>query len=192
LFAEFPGKVTFRCYRTPQELLEFHPLARTVSVKTYQERLLKSGLPDTPEFKAEMRDLASRDSVRAFLLFVEEKPIAYLCCPAEGSVLFYGRLGYDTNYSKYSPGSVLQYLAFEELFREKRFGIFDFTEGEGQQKHLFCTHEVECADLYVLACRPANVALVLLHAALGLFSRTALFFAERVGVKRKIKAAFKK
>jgi hypothetical protein len=192
LFAEFPGRVTFRCYRSPEELLEFHPRARTVSVKTYQERLLKSGLPDTTEFKAEMRDLACRDSVRAFLLFVDEKPIAYLCCPAEGLVLLYGHLGYDTIYSKYSPGSVLQYLAFEELFRENRFGIFDFEEGEGQHKRLFSTHEIECADLYVFPCRLTTIALVLLHAALGLFSRTALFLAARVGIKRKIKAAVKK
>jgi hypothetical protein len=82
--------------------------------------------------------------------------------------------------------------ALEELFREKRFDIFDFEEGEAQYKHLFSTHEVECADLYVFTCRPATVALVLLHAALGLFTRTAVSLAERAGIKRKIKTALKK
>jgi CelD/BcsL family acetyltransferase involved in cellulose biosynthesis len=136
IFADFPGKVTFRCYCTPEELREFHPLARTVSAKTYQDRLLKKGLPDTPEFRAEMFELALRDSVRAFLLLVDLEPIAYLYSPANGSVLFFEHLGYDANYSNRSPGTVLQYLAFEELFQEKRFEIFDFEEGEGQLRSL--------------------------------------------------------
>jgi hypothetical protein len=62
----------------------------------------------------------------------------------------------------------------------------------GSLKHLFSTHEVECADLYVFTCRPTTVALVLLHAALGLFTRTALSLAELAGIKRKIKAVLKK
>lgn len=192
LFAEWPDQVTVRCYRSPEELLEFHPLARTVSAHTYQERMLKAGLPDTPEFKAEMCDLAARDSVRAFLLFVDRKPIAYLYSPAQDSVLLYDYLGYDTDYSKSSPGTVLQYLAFEELFREKRFAIFDFEEGEGQHKRLFSTHQAECADVYVFPVRTRSVALVLLHAALGSITRTALTLAERTGIKPQIKAELKK
>jgi hypothetical protein len=192
LFAESGGKVKIRCYRSPQELAEFYPLARAVSAKTYQERLLKAGLPDTQEFRTEMHELACRDSARGFLLFVDQTPIAYLYSPAKDSVLFYDHLGYDADYAKWSPGTVLQYLAFEELFREKRFRVFDFEEGDGQHKRLFSTHEVECADVYAFAVRPKAVALVLIHAGLRSFTQAALTITEHLGMKKKIKAALKK
>jgi hypothetical protein len=192
LFAECTGEAKVRCYRGPEELSEFYPLARAVSAKTYQERLMKAGLPDTEEFRAEMHDLACRDSARGFLLFVDQTPIAYLYSPAQDSILFYDHLGYDADYAKWSPGTVLQYLAFEELFRERRFNIFDFEEGDGQHKRLFSTHEAKCADVYAFAVRPKTVALVLLHASLGSFTRAALTITEHLGMKKKIKAALKK
>jgi hypothetical protein len=45
------GEPTWRTYRTPKEMEEFYRLAREVSRRTYQERLLDAGLPETDEFK---------------------------------------------------------------------------------------------------------------------------------------------
>jgi CelD/BcsL family acetyltransferase involved in cellulose biosynthesis len=144
------GTLDVRCYRSAEELDEFYRHARAVSAKTYQEKLLSAGLPEGDEFLAQMRDLARRDAVRAWILFLEGQPISYLYAPAEGSTLIYAYLGYDPEHAALSPGSVLQYEAMRQLMAEGRFGLFDFTEGEGQHKRLFGTGAVDCVDLLLV------------------------------------------
>jgi hypothetical protein len=88
------GRLDIRAYRTPAEIAVFHPLARTVSATTYQERLLGSGLPDGEAALQGFEALAAADRVRAWLLFVEGRPIAYLCCTAQGGTLRYDHVGH--------------------------------------------------------------------------------------------------
>jgi len=47
-------------------------------------------------------------------------------------------------------GSVLQWLALESLFGERRFRYFDFTEGESKHKRFFATHHYNCANIALL------------------------------------------
>lgn len=150
------GALDVRAYRTPAEIAQFHTLARALSRKTYQERLLDAGLPDEAE---PLSRLAARDSVRVFLLFVDGAPAAYLCAPAEGDTLIYAWLGYDPAFAQHSPGAVLQLEAMRALMGERRFARFDFTEGDGQHKRQFATDAVECVDLLLLRRTPANLAL---------------------------------
>jgi hypothetical protein len=151
------GALDLRCYRTPAEADEFYRHARAVSALTYQERLLRSGLPEGEAALSGMRTLAERDAMRGWILFVDGRPIAYLYAPAAGATLIYAHLGYDPDFADLSPGTVLQYEAMRELMEDRRFRLFDFTEGEGQHKRLFSTGEVECVDLLLLRRTPANL-----------------------------------
>lgn len=144
------GVLDLRCYRATDEMEEFHRQARIVSACSYQERLLASGLPEGDEARAEMRALASRDAARGWILFLEGRPISYLYAPADGTTLIYAYLGYDPDFADLSPGTVLQFEAMRQLMEEKRFRLFDFTEGEGQHKRLFSTGEIACLDLLLL------------------------------------------
>ncbi|MEQ9662868.1 MAG: GNAT family N-acetyltransferase [Parasphingopyxis sp.] len=144
------GMLDLRCYRTLGEMSEFYDLARQVSEKTYQERLLDAGLPDGADAQAEMRRLAGRDELRAWLLFVDGEPVSYLYAPADGDTLIYAYLGYDPAFAKYSPGAVLQIEAMRQVIEEGRFRRFDFTEGDGQHKRQFATGSVDCVDLLLL------------------------------------------
>jgi len=162
------GTLDVRTYRTPDELAEFHPIARTVSARTYQEALLGAGLPNTPAFVRTMLAAAAADRVRAWLLFVNERPAAYLYCGAEGDTLRYDYLGHDPDVAHLSVGSVLQLEAMRTLFAEARFARFDFTEGEGQHKRQFANGGVSCADLLLLRPTLANRTAI---AALASFDR---------------------
>jgi len=163
------GTLDIRAYRTPAEIAVFHSLARTVSATTYQERLLESGLPDGEAALQGFETLAAADRVRAWLLFVEGRPIAYLCCTAQGGTLRYDHVGHDPAENALSPGAVLQVEAMRQLF-DDRFAWFDFTEGEGQHKRQFATAGTSCVDLLLLRPTLANRATV---AALGAFDRAA-------------------
>lgn len=169
------GTLDLRSYRSPEELERFYADARALSVRTYQERLLDAGLPEGPDAFEEMRMLARRDQVRAWLLFVDGRPVSYLYAPAEGETLIYAHLGYDPDFAEFSPGTVLQLEAMRQLMEEKRFRLFDFTEGQGQHKRQFATDGIACVDLLLV--RPTFANLLVGHglngfdAAVGLVKR---------------------
>lgn len=149
--------MTVRAFRDAADFDAFHPIARGISARTYQERLLDSGLPAAPEAVARLRALAAADGLRAWLLLIAGAPAAYLCCTVEGHALRYDYVGHDPAFGDLSPGTVLQAAAFEDLFHD-RFARFDFTEGEGQHKRLFATGGVACVDLLLLTPTLSNRA----------------------------------
>ncbi len=181
------GKLQWRVYRSEEELAEFHNLARSISVATYQERLLDAGLPDSDSFRQEAAALARQDRVRAFLLFEREKPVAYLYLPADGDALVYAYLGYLPDYGSWSVGTILQWLALEFLFGEQRFRYLDFTEGTGQHKELFATGCCHGANVLILRKRIASRGLIGLHRATNQFSGALGRVFERFGLKARIK-----
>lgn len=181
------GKLVWKVYKTQEEAPEFFLLARAISVKTYQERLLGAGLPDTDEFRADLLILAREGRLRAFILFDGDLPVSYLYCPARDGVLTYQYLGYDPAYLKHSVGTVLQWLALEHLFGETCFDLFDFTEGQSDHKRLFATHSIRCANIFFLRASLRNFILLQSHRNTDRLSRRIGDTLERMGWKAKIK-----
>jgi hypothetical protein len=161
----------------------FHPLARAVSARTYQERLLGSGLPEDAESMRRLESLATQYRLRARLLFLDGTPIAYLCCTAEGGSLLYSHVGHDPAYNDLSPGAVLQVEAMRDLFAARDFAWFDFTEGEGQHKRQFSTSGTACVDVLLLRTTLANRVAV---AALRTFDQ-AMAAAKRASAHPMLK-----
>lgn len=149
------GTLDVERFAAPEALERFHAQARALSAKTYQERLMDAGLPDSAAFRQEMLARGAADCVRAWLLRVRGEPVAYLYCPAVGDTLIYDRLGHDPAWAEHSPGAVLQVEALRDLMDERRFAWFDFTEGEGRHKRQFASGGAECVDLLLL--RPTLV-----------------------------------
>ena len=167
--AESGGDLDVRRFATPDELEAFHDIGRRISLRTYQERMLGSGLPDSPEFLRQMVTLGAADQVRAWLLYIAGEPAAYLYCPIDSGIVRYEHVGHDPAFSDLSPGGVLQMEAMRDLF-DAGLKRFDFTEGDGQHKRQFATHGVACIDMLLLR---ASLANRLTTMALGGFDRAA-------------------
>lgn len=176
------GELDWRVYRSADELLEFHRLARQVSAHTYQERLLDAGLPTEPEFLAELVERGQADRARAYLLFDCGRPVAYLYCPVDDGVLLYAYLGYSPTSAEWSVGTVLQWLALESIFAEGQFRLFDFTEGQSEHKRLFATGSQLCGNVYFLQARVGNAMTLRLHHFLSRFSAAAGGWLDRAGL----------
>ena len=164
------GTVRVTRARAAHEVEAFYDVARRISQRTYQERLMGGGLPDDDAFVQSMLAAAAADRVRAWLLHVADEPAAYLYCEGRGGVLRYDHVGHDPAFNDLSPGSVLMLEAFRDLMSGDRFERFDFTEGEGQHKRAFATGGVPCLDLLLL--RP-SLTNRLTAAVLGGFDNAA-------------------
>lgn len=175
-------------YSDIQGINQFYTLARELSKKTYQERLLGSGLPTSDEFKRSMEDGAKQNLVKGYILFHHDKPVAYLYCPiAFGNIYLYAYLGYDPKYRQWSPGNVLQYKVLQAIFHKQQEFIFDFTQGEGEHKKFFATHSKKCADIYFLKCTLLNLFIVCSHITLSKASHVIVNTLTIFSLKSKIK-----
>ncbi|WP_019611918.1 GNAT family N-acetyltransferase [Thioalkalivibrio sp. AKL7] len=181
------GAVDWRQYDTPEGIQEFHQLAREVSARTYQERLLDAGLPGGKAFVEQLVERAREGRVRGYLLFLQGQPIAYLYCPIDDGILRYAFLGYLQEHADLSPGTVLQWLVLEALFHEERFALFDFSPGEGAHKSLFGKDSRYCADVYLLRPSWRNRALVYSYLAVTELSRLASDVLSRLQLKGRAK-----
>lgn len=181
------GLIDWKEYRTPDQIAAFFPLARKVSARTYQERLLHIGLPADEVFFMSAHTLARDNKLRAYLLFLNGEPISYLYCPVRQRVVVYDHLGYDPSYASLSPGTILQILALKALFAEQQFTTFDFTEGEGQHKEIFATDWRLCGDVFVVRERLVPMLLVVLHLGLDRASGGAGSVLELLKLKSRVR-----
>lgn len=171
----------------PGDVAEFHRMAREISAKTYQERLFDQGLPAGDAFREAMVTAAERGEALGFMLLGGGRPVAYIYCPIRERRLLYQYVGYDPEFAKLSPGTVLQWLAFEYLFEHRPGDVFDFTEGEGDHKAFFGTDSVECADVYFFRPSPRAWLVCAAHALSESANNVAGDVLERVRAKRMVK-----
>lgn len=185
------GEISWREYSHAGEMEEFYQMARDVSAKTYQEKLLDSGFPASSSFRQEILDLASHDLARGYILFCRGRPIAYMFCRVDEHVILYDYVGYDPEYGRWSVGTVLQYRVLEKLFGEGRFRLFDFAEGEGSHKEFFSTGSTQCSDIYYFRRTVRDIIMLATHTAVVAVSRSLGRVLDLLQVKARIKKLFR-
>jgi CelD/BcsL family acetyltransferase involved in cellulose biosynthesis len=186
------GQIKWRCYHEAEHMAQFYQLAREISKKTYQERLLRAGLPEGDAFLSNLVQRAESGTVRAYILFLNDAPVSYLFLPIEGERAIYAFLGYDPKVSDLSPGTVLQLLALEDLCLYSKVKYLDFTQGEGQHKQLFGTFSVPCVDLLLLRRSLRNQILATTHMHWVGFEEKIGDVLDQIGVKQIIKSSLRK
>lgn len=181
------NNVHFKCYKSVDEINDFYSLAREVSKNSYQEKLLDAGLPEGRAFKNRLTDLATNNSVRGYLLFDGDKPIAYMYCPISNGTLVYQYLGYNPEYFKWSVGTILHWYAFQDIFNEGIYKYFDFTEGQSEHKRLYSTGSFFCGNVYIFPKSLQAWFLVASHSTVNSLSEKLGVWAEKIGIKAKLK-----
>jgi len=177
----------FRCFRTADDVFDFHQTARQIAPKTYQERLFDGAIPDSPEFVTRLQVLAERDGFRGFTLSLNGRPVSYLYLPIENGVVIYGYLGYDPEFAKLSAGTALLYLALEQIFSENAHRYFDFTHGEGQTKRMFGRAACFRGEVYFFRWTIRNIVMVLGHLASEQFSEWIGRALSRLGLRKAVR-----
>jgi CelD/BcsL family acetyltransferase involved in cellulose biosynthesis len=162
-FAEHSGgQIDFRCYTTPEEMIEFRRHAIAVALLTYQRKIGWS-LPEDEDFKAKLIEEAEDGRVYGFLLMHENRPVAYAFCRTESDVIIYALLGHDPSFGAFSPGTVLLYLVIQRLFATRKFRVFDFGGMAADYKSFFATGSVDYVKVNWFPITAKHLILVLTH-----------------------------
>ena len=119
------GELRFVRYELPEEVPAFLDQAVELSKKTYQWIVFHRGLDDPNLLRHRLPLLAKHGWLRSYLLFCGGRACAFLLgYQCRGKFLFF-EIGFDPAFASYSIGTVMQFLAVEDLFRYNRPEIMD-------------------------------------------------------------------
>jgi hypothetical protein len=188
-FAEFSGgQIQWRDFRSGGEMKEFRRLANQISEKSWGAEVGGHGFAGrVPE--AKLQELTARGLARGYVLFHEERPVAYVFCREQYENLLYEHIAYDLDYAKWSPGSVLLYLILERLFAEQEYRYLDLGEGTLWYKSFFATDSVRCVRMIYFRRTLRNLAIASTHDAFSVISVAAGKLLARIGLKQRIRQA---
>lgn len=187
-FAEAEPGARLVVARTPDEVRAFHAAARALSARTYQERVLKAGMPDGDAFVAELLRDAAQDRVRGYLLERDGRTFAYGYCRAyEDDVLCYEHTGYEPDAAAAQPGAALLFAMYGALAEEGRFRLLDFGFGDAQYKREASTDVLDVARVWWLRPGLGRTALVRAHRGTTVAADAAAAFVAKLGLKDRLR-----
>ena len=127
------GAVRMTCYTEPAQSDELASALAHVSRKTYQYHLLGLGLENTAAHTRQLRLAADGGWLRAYVLWIDELPVAFQLGYHDTQTYYGHHVGYDPGISKLQPGIYLHTELMADLLKS---GIsnFDFLSGDSLYK----------------------------------------------------------
>jgi hypothetical protein len=164
----FPGKVQVKCYRSLEEIDTVASDMELVASKT-AKRQLGFGFSDTPPAREQMVIAAENGWLRAYVLYLEGKPVAFWTGVVYQRCLHADHVAYDPSYGEVSPGIFL-FLSILEDLREEDIESIDFGRGNTQFRECFCDVQRAESQTHIFAPTLRGLQLNILHTAIHLIN----------------------
>jgi hypothetical protein len=178
-------RVEVKCFERADEIESMLRDMECIAAKSYQ-RKIGVGFRDTAVLRQHTLLQARKGWLRGYILYVGAKPIAFsLGCLYDG-VFYSDDMAFDPDFTKCSPGTVLQARVLEDLCARQAKGI-DFGPGDALYKARFGTSRHEEAYLYFYPPTFRGVAHNLVRTLTGLVNSSAKAVLGRAGVLPRIK-----
>jgi hypothetical protein len=139
----------------------------TVASKTYQ-RGVGSGFTNTPETRSRYKLALSKGWFRAYIMYLEEKPIAFWTGSQYRGTFFLEATAFDPDYKYYRPGTVLLMKAIELSYQDKSLEAIDFGFGDADYKQIYCNRSWQEASVYIFAFTPRGAMINCVHSLAAL------------------------
>jgi hypothetical protein len=182
-------------FTAPDDMAGFHQTASAIARRSFQWRMLGTGLPADARSLEKMIETARKGRAYGFLLHIDDSPAAFHYFQrVEDGVLLFSATGYDQRHARYSPGTVLMLQVLRRATADPDIRLIDFDTGEFGYKAFFATRSVACADAYFFRKTPRNIGLLALKQGLSSTTRAGSFLLKKLqlhaAVKKLIRGAF--
>lgn len=134
----------------PDQIPEFLEAAHTISQRTWQSEKLGLRIHNNDAELRFFTFLTTHQSLRSYLLFVDEKPAAFLIGTQHNGLFSYEEVGYDRQFSDRSPGQVLLLQVLDDLLADNPPRVFDFGGGAADYKQMFATTTSASGTLWLV------------------------------------------
>lgn len=130
------GEVQIRCFRSPADLGPAISDMEEIASKSDKRRLFGVGFFDTPQIRQQMALAAEKGWLRIYILYIQEKPVAFWMGTLYDRCLQGDHVGYDAAWRKFSPGIFLFLNILNEL-RDEDIKTVYVGYGRGQLQQCF-------------------------------------------------------
>jgi CelD/BcsL family acetyltransferase involved in cellulose biosynthesis len=139
------------------------------------------------EHKRRMIQAAEKGWLRAYILYINEKPAAFWILTRYKKKCLSNFLGFDAQYAKYSPGMVLFARLMEDLCRETDLEKIDFGSGDAVYKKRFGDNGWLEADIMIFSPTFYGLKLNLMRTIVIGFSLILEILVARLGLLNRVK-----
>lgn len=187
----FGSAARVRCFQEPAELDNLFRDAEVVAKSSYQ-RGLGVGFADTPEERRRLDFKAEKGWLRAYILYIEDRPSAFWIGDLNEGVFGSEYLGFDTTFAKYSPGMCLILKVIEGFCEggENVSGI-DFASGQAQYKETLSDRVWRETSVFIFGPSLRGIALNLVKTSAVGIDHALKNVLERTGLLQKIKKSWR-
>ncbi|MCC6916652.1 GNAT family N-acetyltransferase [Nitrosomonas sp.] len=183
--------INHHIFTTPEDVLEFLPLAQQVSDKTYQRNLLGLGIRDDIETRHVLTSAAENGWFQSYLLICNQEPVAFQHGYIYGGIYYAEQTGYDPAWGDKSVGTIVQIYRIRDLIG---CGVtrLDFLYGDNERKRsLSNMYRIEQNFYLVPRKFPLGVLAYTLR-GFNTLSRLGGDFIEKWGLKSRIRRFLRK
>lgn len=133
-----------------EQVSEFLSAAHQISQHTWQSQKLGLRIQNNETELRLFTFLATQRALRSYLLFVDEKPAAFLMGTQFNGHFAYEEVGYHRDYADRSPGQVLLLHVLDDLLKDNPPRVFDFGGGDADYKRLFATVTTQGGSVWLM------------------------------------------
>lgn len=187
---EYGERITIREFRRPDEIDQLFHDVDTVAARSWQ-RGLGVGFVDDDRTRARSRLALDRGWLRAWVLYVDERPVAFWM----GDV-YRGRFrsmipGYDPEFAVHRVGNFVLMHMIEQLCADPDVRVLDFGFGDVEYKERLAERNWSAGDALIFAPTLKGIRVNLLRAALAGGNNTAMRLARSLGILGRVKRGWR-
>jgi len=193
LLRDFPGGIRIDCIRELDGLERMIRDVEEIAKKTYQ-RGLGVGFKDNAETREVLRLDAEKGRLRAFILYLADRPCAFWVGTVYQQTFHGGYVGYDPEYGRYALGMFLMMRVIESFCQgngNKDVAEIDFGLGDAEYKEILGTCTWQEGSLCLFAPNLRGLGLNALRTPVLVVDRMASAALARTGLVAKIKKAWR-
>lgn len=188
---EFGDRLTVEKLSSPGDVDRIFAELGEVAAMTYQGGL-GVGFEDTAARRATTTLGLERGWFRAYLLYLDGRPIAFWQGYAYGRTFFTGTPGYDPAFANLSVGTFLLLRVIEDLCSDEGVDELDYGFGDADYKRRFGSESWEEADVLIFAPRLKGLRVNLARTAILGGAQAARSVLERTGLAGSLKKRWRR
>jgi hypothetical protein len=169
------GEPRIVCYQYESELGRVFQDAEEIAKKTYQ-RGLGAGFADSPEVRMRLELAARKGWLRANLLYLGDRPVAFWIGMLYGGSFASEYMGYDPEFRQSSPGMFLIMRVIEGFCSRANGDVvteLDFGLGHAEYKTMLCSKTWLEARVYIFSPTLKGLALKSIRTTTGVIEGSA-------------------
>jgi CelD/BcsL family acetyltransferase involved in cellulose biosynthesis len=188
---EYGDRIEIREFRQPAQIDQLFRDVEAVAAKSWQ-RGLGVGFADDARTRARTRLALDRSWLRAWVLYVDERPIAFWM----GDV-YRGRFrslipGYDPEFAAHRVGNFVLMHMIEQLCADEDVRVLDFGFGDVEYKERLADRNWSAADALIFAPTLKGIRVSLLRRAIGGVNTAGLRLARSLGILGRLKRGWRR